>query len=608
MSHVQVKSVNYKVFVVSLMMALTIAFFLFQSIKVNQIGFLGIADSKEQQVNFEYPVELKKIYVIAGQIVKKGDLILELDQSALNTQLRDIEFRINRLKSEIKAREQLSSLVLSKNKSKIKIRAQMSISSSQSSLEIEDLKKSELLDLEKEKDVLLLKKRNLYVFSPIDGVIGQINFKVGEKVSEFMPILTLIREAPSFVTGFVNENLDLSLVEGDEVFVMSAARKQVITTGRVVTIGKRTVEIPARLLKFTNIVAFGREVKIEIPNENQFLIGEKVIVKTKNEILSFMTKAKAAKNEISLKKFALQGNFQLHKINIPDQVLQSYRFEPSGLLWAQDLNKFLVVSDDTDEDKNPVVYLLNKDGSVDAQVIKIKNIDKVSDLEAISSDGKYIYLMGSNSQNAKENAESLRNYFIKIERKSLDLQAIAKVDFRHLLINALLLSQDNKLKQLGNSIKNSDKKADDLDIESLVVNNNQMIFALKSPLTIDNETLFLKIDNVDYIFNQNFIHPQQISIAAKFKLKNVILDQFGEVDLRVTDLILNNGAFYIATTCFKNECSAVFRANRLMDSDLKIVQTFSLKKLEGIEFDQDDQLMGVFDEGSKEPYYFYNEK
>jgi multidrug efflux pump subunit AcrA (membrane-fusion protein) len=152
---------NHNTLIGSLIGAAVICTLLYNSIRVERIGFLGIADSKELQINFEYPVEVKRVHVIPGQIVRKGDLLLELDQSELNTKIRDVDFRINRLQSEMTLRRQIGRIIPKSKKA---------------TENLMDPMQSELSDLLKEKDYLLAKKRNLYVFSPAEGVVGQINF------------------------------------------------------------------------------------------------------------------------------------------------------------------------------------------------------------------------------------------------------------------------------------------------------------------------------------------------------------------------------------------------------------------------------------------------
>jgi len=64
----------------------------------------------------------------------------------------------------------------------------------------------------------------------------------------------------------------------DKVRVVSMANKSAATIGEVVGVGARIVEYPLRLRKRPDIQMWGREVQILIPPENQFLLGEKLII------------------------------------------------------------------------------------------------------------------------------------------------------------------------------------------------------------------------------------------------------------------------------------------------------------------------------------------
>jgi multidrug resistance efflux pump len=132
--------------------------------------------------------------------------------------------------------------------------------------------------LEKELKMLEKKKEKLLIFSLIDGVIGSIHFKPGEKASPFVPILTLYTKTPSYVKGYIHENLYNRISLGEKVSVKSGSGKNCCAEGEVVGIGSRIIEYPQRLRKRPEIQMWGREVQIRIPEDNSFLLGEKVMV------------------------------------------------------------------------------------------------------------------------------------------------------------------------------------------------------------------------------------------------------------------------------------------------------------------------------------------
>lgn len=576
----------------SLVAAITICAVLYNAIRIERIGFLGIADSKELQINFEYPVEVKRIHVIQGQNIRKGDLLLELDQSELNTKIRDVDFRMNRLQSEITLRKEIGRII-PKSKNLAKNAGQFM-----------DPMQSELNDLIKEKDYLEKKKRSLYVFSPADGVVGTINFKTGEKADGFATLLTLSNNSPTFVTGFINENLDVSLVEGQVVKVRSATRSNIISTAVVKNIGRRTVEMPLRLLKFQNVIAYGREVTLELSEHTQLLIGEKVSVDPSKPLLSFMAMANASK--IDLSQFETSSQFSLKKMAIPSAVYEQSKFEPSGAIWLADLNKYLVISDDTDDAHSALLFLMNRDGSLDNETLKINNLPEIMDIESIARDENFIYLLSSQSRNSSGDIRKHRSLIVKVKRVGLELTAVSSFELRPLLLSAMVKSEQKELQALAAMIKASTVKNGDLDIEGMTLVGNDILLALKAPHSDSNESYILRLVNKDYIFSNKFFHPQQVKIEAKLSFDGKT-ETADDNKMGLSDLVYSGGTYYISTTCKKANCSALWKTNKLASASLRLLKTFPVNQLEGIAIGEKNEILGVFDEGKNEPYYFINE-
>lgn len=576
----------------SIVAAIVICGILYNSIRVERIGFLGIADSKELQINFEYPVEIKRIHVIQGQNIRKGDLLLELEQSELNTKIRDVDFRMNRLQSEITLRKEIGRII-PKSKNMAKNAGQFM-----------DPMQSELNDLIKEKDYLEKKKRDLYVFSPADGVVGQINFKTGEKADGFATLLTLSNNSPTFVTGFINESLDVNLVEGQVVKVRSATRANVIATAVVKNVGRRTVEMPLRLLKFQNMIAYGREVTLELSEHNQLLIGEKVAVDPSKPFLSFMALANASKNDLGL--FETSSQFSLKKMMIPSATYEQSKFEPSGAIWLADLNKYLVISDDTDELHSPLLFLMNRDGSIDSESLKINGLKEIMDIESIAQDENFIYLLSSQSHNSSGDIKKNRSLIVKVKRVGLELTAVSSFELRPLLLAAMAKSEQKELQNLAAKIQSSTVKNGDLDIEGMTIKGNDILLALKSPHAESNESNILRLINKEYIFTNKYFHPQQVSLEAKLSFEGKT-ETADDNKMGLSDLVYSGGTYYISTTCKKANCSALWKTNKLTSDSLKLLKTFPVNQLEGIALGHKNEILGVFDEGKNEPYYFINE-
>ncbi len=303
--------------------------------------FQGIADTREAAVNCEKAVEIVKFHVVPGQEVKAGDLLAELDRPELNIRINEIsheldEFRNRRVSNVEQIRARLRQLEAEKAEVAGRFDSEIERLSSRydfnrklaEGLEslvqegasgkkqdagspvrqaIDSLKKERRLalnrvevemqglakeleapespetiraqGLEKELALLHKEKENLRIYSKLDGVIGSVCFKQGEMVSPFAPILTIYTRTPTFVKGFIHENLCNRAAVGAQIEVTSVAGTDRHAKGVVVGVGSRIVEYPARLRIRPENPVWGREVQIRISDRNEFLLGERVLLR-----------------------------------------------------------------------------------------------------------------------------------------------------------------------------------------------------------------------------------------------------------------------------------------------------------------------------------------
>lgn len=531
------------------------------------MSFLGVADSRELQINFEYPVEIKRIHVIPGQLVKKGDLLLELNQSELNGRIRLVRSQLGKLQAEMKVRNHLNSIV-----------------SNSSGPDSSDPLAVDIRDLTEELEYLENQKKNLYIFAEVSGIVGGVNFKRGEKVPSFTSVVTLSPENPTYVEGFVHENLHTKLEVGKRVTVIPVSSETEPIEGKIVSVGARIVLIPPRLMPNPMAQAWGREVVVEIPRQNGLLLGEKVQIKPKTEIFTFpLAIAATGKAQATPQPPAVEPQ----EMKIPDGVAKRFAIEPSGAVYLDDLKQFLVVSDDTDKKKSPSLFLVDREGRVDDQVLLVPGLDKISDLESISQSDGFLYLLTSQGLNKKGKDKKNRNVFVRVKRSGLDLTATESVEFKEMLVKAVQASKDAKLKAALPDIAKGD-----FEIEGHFVEGNEMFLGFKTPLTADAKTLILSISDVDSMFKKRKLDAGQV------KLWRTV--DFGKEEgspHRLSDLVRINGRLYAATVCDDETCGAVWK---LVSSGEDLVperiKFFPGLKPEGLAFDsRDSSIFVTFD-------------
>ncbi len=534
------------------------------------MSFLGVADSREQQVSFENPVAIKRIHVLPGQSVRKGDLLIELSQSDLESRLRVTRSQLAKFESEMKVREQLNLIVSNSSKG-----------------DSIDPLMVDIRDLREEVENLENQKKNLYVFAEVDGIVGAVNFKRGERVPSFTSILTLSPHHPTFVDGFVHENLQTKLEVGKKVTVHALSGSNTKIEGRIVSVGSRIVQMPIRLMHTPQMQAWGREVVVEIPATSNLLLGEKVQIKPHFEVLKFSVAVAATDTAQGTE--ASSVSMQPLDMQVAPSIRKQYQFEPSGLVYLEDLKKFLAISDDTDENKTPVLFLVDRDGKVDDQVMKVPALEAISDLESISQNGSDLYLMASQGLNKKGKDKKERNLFVHVKRSGLHLGETRSFEFKSSFIKALQASKDASLKKLFA------KAGADIEIESHFVENNDLYVGFKKPLSDESKVLIVMIQNVKSLFEKNAVLPQQVSLWRTLDFSGA---QNGPHSL--SDLVRLKGRLYATTVCKNEDCGALWKISETPDATPELVRHFQGLKPEGVAFDpQGPALFVTFDEKDK---------
>lgn len=528
------------------------------------VSILGIAESREFQVNFDTAVEIKQIHVMPSQVVKKGDLLLELGQKELDNQLRILRSRHDRLLAELKLRQEISHLT--KDYAKMPEGA--------------DPLLVDLNDTKKEMDLIENRLRNLFVFAEVDGAVGAVNFKNGEKAPAFAPLLTLVPVNPSYINGYVNENLHATINVGQLVDVVSASGHKI--QGRVVSVGTRIVQIPDRVMRIQTLPAWGREVVIKIPNANGFLVGEKVTVKKSWGITLFST-AQAEQAEVGTDSFQ-----SLEEIYFPARITEQFQPEISGLTYIPEIRQFAMISDDYPDD-HPWILLMNAKGEVAEQMLPVEGLDKMEDIESISAEGSDIYLLSSLSATKKENLKDARQLFVKVKRNGIRFSLDKQVDIRKALLPTLAAAKDPTLQEIARQSQGT--KLNDLEVEGHFVKDGDLYLALKRPMIFAGEGLILKVKNIEALFETGRILEKNVSVAHRFPLRL----PNKTTSLYLSDMIHTEDHIYISTSCVSEKCSAVWKINP-ETSQTELVQEFDVKKLEGISLGPSHhQIFGVFD-------------
>ncbi len=635
--------------------------------------FQGFAESNETIINSETSVSIKKILVMEGDPVYKGQKLAELESQELALRIADIRSQLLQIEtkrglseaeikskilqnkaaeraviSELRAQIQTLENQLKINKElsdglkSVKIKKSASVKNP-IEIQIESLE-SAIVDRRKEfaeinrmynkmleggetpENVEAEKLRaelksleeqnsNMAVYAPFDGIVGsvfikngngeKVFFKGGEKIAAYSPILSIVSKEPSFVKGYIPESQFSLINTGDEVTISNTQTPQQIT-GVVTGLGGRIIPLPVRLLKNQNIALWGREIVVKIPENNGFILGEKVSITCGTNVWDNLAKAfsvtqsKLSAKEMDKKKLNKSQDETYQVTSLPKDTTKKnvetfpetspqvtpirwdgrVKIEASGAVFVPETGKFLVVSDDT-EKKKPILFEVGKNG--ETKTIDINNFSKINDLESIAKESKNTYLiMSSLSYSKKGKLKPERRLLARITFANGEARLENAVDFYEILKNFAERSDSDAAKFLKKGIAEKS-----IDIEGMFVAGNSLFIAFKNPLFNENGVIF-EISGYETIFADKKINEKQ--------LKTIFVDI--PDGRKISDLyMISSDDFYFTASCDSEKCGGFYRFE---NGKSKLIKEFPELKPEGIAVDENGNFFIFFDLGQQE--------
>ncbi|ACN15217.1 hypothetical protein HRM2_21190 [Desulforapulum autotrophicum HRM2] len=564
-------------------------------------NFYGIAETREIVVNFEGAVEIKKINVTEGQSVEQGMLLVELSSPDLMLKINQISHQLDQLKaqkgvdkSEIQSR--LRQLKAEKAAKESELRNQIaqlenqykinksllsglkSISgnggygnaegSSPMELKIKSLKEElslcvnplaiqiELFEkilansknpvkiqverLEQELTLLANENNKLNIYAQISGIIGSVNFKPGAKVSPFAPILTLHTRTPSFIKGYIYENAYADIAMDEHVNVASLAIADRNITGVVIGIGARIVAYPERLRKHPDLQMWGREVVIQIPENNHFILGEKVLITSSvkkpggvEQLKRLFTPSESVADVLLACK-----NFLFEEDILPIIPLETQGIEASALLYLKDIDRYMVLSDDTPGNA-PLVMLMDSHGRITRETA-IAGLEKIDDMESVAeADQGILYISSSLSTAKNGKVKETRKNLVSVQRQGNHFTLVKTID----LYSQLMTHAQREAGQPWADFILGAISKKNLDMEGMMYREGSLFLGFKAPL-MNKESVILKIDEIDCAMETQTFKPHQISIWRSFSL----IPGKGQLQEGISDLLYFKGILYLTGT------------------------------------------------------------
>ncbi|WP_428356830.1 hypothetical protein [Methyloprofundus sp.] len=634
------------------LLALMSVFVLSASLMDKSLHFFGIAGEREQTISFQYPVEIIQVFVAEGENVGQGELMLEVRRHELKSSLTMLEQEIrgyelqkqeasNAIDSQLaglNAKKQAISADMDAQIHALELRLKVNTEMMQrfsgflngannipESPELQDLKRKrhfliqgiqvEIDHLNEQKNAtnrpidmqvnaLVQRKEELQrqtvglkVNAQFDGRIGSVHFKTGELVSPYLPILSLQSRIPRHIKGYIHENVVNDVKLGQQVWVQSIALNQDARPlhGRVVSLGNRIVEYPARLKKNPLVQAWGREVLVRLDSlEHRLLFGEKVQVFLENPEKSgweFNMNSKA--NAQGLDDFEAQSAL---KISSSHAKIPADKIEASGLLWLETEAHYLLIGDEQYR-KQAGIFVMQEGGVVSEHLsLGTAKKSEIDDLESISSDGEYIYILSSLSHNKKDKLKANRKKLLRFKYQNQRATEQQSVD---------LYAQFKKLKkqttdtQLAAFLKQAIKQHS-LDIESHFIMDDALYLGFKSPFIASDKTLIMKINSISALFRGE-------TLSAEIWRSLRLLDPETGEPMLLSDMIQVDGQLLLLSVSRSSLASSVLWRYQSEQGILSAMQIFPGLKAEGIAFQPGKSILTVvFDAGGKKHSKYLN--
>ncbi|MCP5448260.1 MAG: SdiA-regulated domain-containing protein [Chromatiaceae bacterium] len=619
--------------------------------------FFGIAGSTEKTISFQYPVEIVNISVAEGSKVERGEFMLEVKRFDLAASLSIVEdeiaeimarkneliastaAEIRRLEADKLAAQSELDVQLAKVETQLALNAhwksdkpnlqtteqlspenllaikhrglqQQKIHSATSFQATIDNLRQQLNSSERPADakIEVLKKRkqelkrqaaSLKVESDFSGSVGSVMFTAGEQVPKFSPILTLQGGSTSFVKAYIHEAVLNEVRVGQKVWIesLSPEIKKVVIPGRVESLGNRIVEYPERLKRSPLVSAWGREVMIELEENNELLLGEKVSVLLDQpeswiDVLPGLLRSKVLNNPIIESVQARNGSdgVRIHKIIATGlQAAAADSIEASGVVWDPVTNVYWMISDE-----DSYLYQLNAQGEI-VQRLEINGL-RIDDAESISIDGDCLYISASLSFNKAGVLKNRRRKLVRLQREKKGWVYQQEVD----LYKALqTLTHSDSLDARTKSFITMATQEASIDIEAHQVRDNVLYLGFKSPLNSGSESVILRIDDLASLFSGL---PVRAEIWRSFQLD----DGDGSNTMTISDMIFFGDKIYLTgvDTYATNSSSGLWE----LSGDRQraaLMLSFPGYKAEGIAINrQTREAKIVFDGGGKGGSHF----
>ena len=231
----------------------------------------NVATNKDILLNSEMSGLITQMHVTSGNTVKKGQLILSMDESIINANI-----------SELKSQLEYANYMLGK---------QVDLFEKELGTELDKkTAENQVNSLEAKLKTLEVQKSKMNVIAPFSGIVDEVYAKTGQLVAPQMPILRLVNNTQVEIIASVSEKHFKNIKKGTELNVsfpnydLESMNLKVKSVGNFIEPTNRTFTIRTEVNNNTSLMP-NMLVEVEITDlkiDSGLVIPSKSILKNQN--------------------------------------------------------------------------------------------------------------------------------------------------------------------------------------------------------------------------------------------------------------------------------------------------------------------------------------
>ncbi len=443
------------------------------------------------------------------------------------------------------------------------------------------------------------------VIAPCDGDVVKILARRGDTVDAFLPIIEVQERQVSLVEMYLPELSDAVIETGMRVRVLSKRSGGYDAMGTVMFLHPGFSPMVGRL-EFRGQVFWSRRVQIRLDEGHRLLPGEAVDIRLTSERVPLDDPPLAKSANAGAGESAgtpILTTPRVRGLQVPDELIRRTRFEPSGILWLADIERYLIVSDDTGypsrNEHAPWLFLMDREGRIEPEPLVLSGVESLNDLEAVTAvDGEHLLLLSSQTSSRKGKRRNDRCSLLLVKRSGRSLSVEKRVNFFDLLMTSL---DEAQRQQLGLG-ENDHNRQLILNIEGAAYRDNVLYLGLKQPLSEAGARVW-RLNDPLALFETKRLLPGQLTLFADFDLRNPQGRNSG-----ISDLLFDaDGRLIVLSTTpgvgRDKQMGGVHMITQPGQAEQKQKALYWFPKLkpEGVCRDAEDGLLVVFDSDQRAP-------